>query len=31
MKQRDMEEDFKQAKSPKKEIDPRIKYMKRCL
>ena len=31
MKQRDMEEDFKQVKSPKKEIDPQIKYMKRCL
>ena len=31
MKQRDMEEDFKQAKSPVKEIDPKIKYMKRCL
>lgn len=31
MKQRDMEEDFKQAKSPVKEVDPQIKYMKRCL
>lgn len=26
-----MEEDFKQVKSPVKEIDPKIKYMKRCL
>ena len=31
MKQRDIEEDFKQMKKKVVTIDPRIKYMKRCL
>ena len=31
MKQRDIEEDFAQVKVENPEIDPRIKYMKRCL
>lgn len=31
MKQRDIEEDFKQVKKDVPEIDPRIKYMKRCM
>jgi len=31
MKQRDVEEDFKQLKAESPTIDPRIKYMKRCM
>lgn len=31
MKQRDMEEDFGQLKVENPEVDPRIKYMKRCI
>ena len=31
MKQRDIEEDFKQLKVENPEVDPRIKYMKRCM
>ena len=31
MKQRDIEEDYTRCKTAHPEIDPRIKYMKRCL
>ena len=31
LKQRDIEENFKQLKIEVPDVDPRIKYMKRCL